>query len=139
MDELSIISCDLVCFSETRLQARDDILDGGHRLISSNDQNARSSATGVAILLHRRWTGQVKKKICLHDRVMAIDFKLPHRMVRIFAVYLPNAWNYDLNYFQEFFMDIKINNGGHGQRICLDYFWRLQLISRTRRSRSNYD
>ena len=76
-------------------------------MISSNDQNARSSATGVAILLHRRWTDQVKKKICLHDRVMAIDLKLPHRMVRVLAVYLPNAWNYDLNYFQEIFMDIE--------------------------------
>ena len=107
MDELSIISWDLVCFSETRLQTRDDILDGGHRFISSNDQNARSSATGVAILFHRRWTDKVKKKICLHDRVMAIDLKLPHRMVRVLAVYLPNAWNNDLNYFQDFFMDIE--------------------------------
>ena len=32
----------------------------------------------------------------------------------------------------------KIINGGHGQRICFDYCRRLQLISRTRRSRSNY-
>ena len=107
LGELSIISLDLVCFSETRLQTRDDILDGGHRLISSNDQNVRSSATDVAIVLHRRWADKVKKKICLHDRVMAIDRKLPHRMVRVLAVYLPNAWNYDLNYFQEIFMDIE--------------------------------
>ena len=112
MDELSIISWDLICFSETRLQARDDIFDGGHRLISSNDQNARSSATGVAILLHRRWADQVKKKLCLHDRVMAIDLKLPHRMVRVLAVYLPNAWNYDLNYFHYFLWILK------------DYQWR---------------
>ena len=38
---------------------------------------------------------------------MAIDFKLSHRMVRVLAVYLPNAWNYDLNYFQEIFNDIE--------------------------------
>ena len=112
LGELSIMSWDLVCFSETRLQTRDDILDGGHRLISSNDQNARSSATGVAILLHRRWADQVKKKICLHDRVMAIDLKLPHRMVRVLAVYLPNAWNNDLNYFHDFLWILK------------DYQWR---------------
>ena len=38
---------------------------------------------------------------------MAIDLKLPRRMVRILAVYLPNAWNYDLDYFQSIFEDIE--------------------------------
>ena len=88
---------DLVCFPETRLQARDGIIDGGHRLISSNDQNAKSPATDVAILLHRRWTGQVKTNIYLHNRVMAIDLKLSRRKTCVLAVYLHNVWNYDLN------------------------------------------
>ena len=135
LSEFSIISWDLVCFSETRLQARDDIIDGNHRLISSNDQNARSPATGIALLLHRRWAGQVKKKICLHDRVMAIDFKLSHRMVRVLAVYLPNAWNYDLNYFHEIFNDIErlsmeAMDKGYALNIAGDFNLSLQRLDR---------
>ena len=61
----------------------------------------------MAILLHRRWTGQIKKIICLHDRVMAIHFKLSRRLVRVLAVYLPNAWNYDLIFFQSIFAEIE--------------------------------
>ena len=106
LGEFSMISWDFVCFSETRLQARDDIFDGDHRLISSNDQNVRSTATDVAILLHRRWTGQVKNNIYLYDRVMAIDRKLSRSMIRVLVPYLPNVWNYDLNYFHEIFIDI---------------------------------
>ena len=107
LGELSMIIWDIVCFSETRLETRDEFIEVKHRLISSNDKNAKSSATGVTILVYRRWTGQIKKKICLHDRVMAVDLKLPRRMVRILAVYLPNAWNYDLDYFQSIFKDIE--------------------------------
>ena len=89
LGELSMITWDIICFSETRLETRDEFIEGKHRLISSNDKNAKTSATGVAILVHRRWTGQIKKKICLHDRVMAVDLKLPRRLVRILAVFLP--------------------------------------------------
>ena len=104
----------------------DDIIDGSHRLISSNDQNIKSSATDVTILLDRRWIGQVKKKICLHDWVMAIDFKLPRKMVCVLAEYLPNAWNYDLNYFQEMFIDIErlsmeAMDKGYALIICGDF------------------
>ena len=38
---------------------------------------------------------------------MAVDLKLPRRLVRILAVYFPNAWNYDLDYFQSIFEDIE--------------------------------
>ena len=70
-------------------------------------KNTRTPATGVTIVGYRRWTGQINKKICLHDGVMAVDLKLPRRLVRILAVYLPNAWNYDLDYFQSIFEDIE--------------------------------
>ena len=102
-----MITLDLVCFSETRLEIRDEFIEDSHRLMSSNDKNARTSSTVVAILVHRRWIGQIKKKNCEHDRVMTIDFKLHRRVVRIFVVYIPNVWNYDLNYFQAVFDDIE--------------------------------
>ena len=103
-----MITLDIVCFSETRLEIRDEsIIEGSHRLIFSNDKNVRTSATEVTILVHRRWTGQIKMTICLHDRVMAVDLKLLRRMVRILAVYLPNAWNYDLIFFNQYLMRLK--------------------------------
>ena len=101
-----MITLDIVCFSETRFETRDEFIEGSHRLISSNDKNARTSALGVTILIYRRSTGQIKKNICLHDRIISVDFKLFRRMIRMIAVYLPNAWNYDLNYFQVIFNDI---------------------------------
>ena len=105
--ELSMMTWDIICFSETRLETRDEFIEDKHRLISSNDKNARTLAARMTILVHRRCIGQINQKICLHDRVMAVDFKLPRRMVRILAVYVPNAWNYDLNYFQAIFYDIN--------------------------------
>ena len=107
LGELSMMTWDIICFSETRLQTRDEFIEGRHRLISFNDKNARTPATGVAILAHRRWTGQIKQIIYFHDRVIAIALKLPPRMVRILAVYLPNAWNYDLIFFQSIFEEIE--------------------------------
>ena len=92
--ELSMITWDIVCFSETRLETRDEFIEGSPRLISSNDKNARIQAINIAILIHRRWIGQINKKICFHDRVMTIDFKFLRRMIRVFVVYLSNAWNY---------------------------------------------
>ena len=86
--ELSIISWEGVCFSETRLQARAETIDGNHRLIASNTRNSRSAATGVAILLHRRCAGQVKSTTFLHNPVIVIDAKLSRRMVEIIVVYV---------------------------------------------------
>ena len=102
-----MIILDIVCVSETRLEIRDEFIEGSHRLISSNDKNAGTPATGVTILMNRRSTGQIKKNNCLYDRVMTVDLKFPRRTIRILAVYLPNSWNYDLNYFQIIFDDIE--------------------------------
>ena len=81
----------MVCFSETRFSTRDELIEGTHRLIFSNDKNAKTQATDMTILVHRG--------------MMAIDLNLSRRQVRILPVYVPNAWNYDLNYFQAIFDD----------------------------------
>ena len=52
--ELSLVKWDIVCFSETRCRSQDIFIDDGHRLICSNSDEARSAASGVAILVHRR-------------------------------------------------------------------------------------
>ena len=49
LGELSMMTWNIICFSETRLETRDEFIEGTHRFISSNDKNARTPATGVAI------------------------------------------------------------------------------------------
>ena len=75
-------------------------MDGKHRLICSNMDTTRSSASGVAILTHRQWTSDIIQKICVNDRVMAVDLKIDKKIIRIMAVYLPHS-GYEYNYFQE--------------------------------------
>ena len=104
--ELSLVKWDIICFSETRCRSQDIFIDDGHRLICSNSDEARSVASGVAILVHRRWIKMIKQRICVTDRVMAIDLKISHKMIRIIAVYLPHA-GYDSNYFQSTLDDVE--------------------------------
>ena len=84
----------MACFPETRLATRDEFIEGTNRLIISNDKNAKTQATDMTILVHRR--------------MMAIDLNSSRRQVRILPVYVSNAWNYDLNYFQAIF-DAKLS------------------------------
>ena len=58
-------------------------------------------------MVHHRWIRQININMCVHDRVMAIVFKLCRRVVRIFIICIPNEWNYNLNYFQAIFSDIE--------------------------------
>ena len=136
--ELSMTKWDMVCFSNTRTKTQDVFVKDGHRLICSNDDEGRSPASGVAILINRCWTTSIKRKSCLHDLVIAIDFKLPRRMIRVLAVYLPNAWNYDLTYFQLIFDDIErlsmeamiyFSNEEIDKKISLNFVSNSQWIS----------
>ena len=51
--ELSFVKYDIICISETLCRRQDIFIDCGHRLICSNIDEARSAASGVAILDHR--------------------------------------------------------------------------------------
>ena len=57
-------------------------------------------------MIHRRWMNYIIRKICLHDRVMVIDIKIPQKNTRFIVVYLPHI-GYDWNYFLDIFNDIK--------------------------------
>ena len=94
-------------FSETRCKTQDVFIEGSHRLVCSNDASARSPASGVAILVHHRWTTNIKHTICLNDRVMAVDLKISQKTIRLIAVYLPHS-GYDRKYFQDTFIDIEV-------------------------------
>lgn len=53
-------------------------------------------ASGVSILVHAMHVDRIVSKICISSRVMAIDLQFGGRILRIIAVYLPNAghpWN----------------------------------------------
>ena len=104
--EFSLVKWDIVCFSETRCRSQDIFIDDGHRLIYSNSDEARSAASGVRILIHRRRIKAIKQRICVTDRVMAIDLKISHNIIRIIAVYLLHA-GYESNCFQSTFDDVE--------------------------------
>ena len=65
--ELSMLKWDMVCCSETRTKTQDVFVKNGHRLICSNDTEAKNPASGVVILVHSRWTTSIKSKICFHN------------------------------------------------------------------------
>ena len=99
--ELSGISWNIICFSETRCPRQDVTLVGGHRLICEYGSVA---ASGVAILVHKALVRFIFKKILISDRVMALDVKIGSNKIRIIAVYMPHAgyeWQAFLNVFDE--------------------------------------
>ena len=48
----TFLQWDIVCFSEKRHRRQDIIVDKLHRIIYSNDGDARSVASGVKVLMH---------------------------------------------------------------------------------------
>ena len=83
--EISTSTFDIVCLSETRTETQVVFVKDGHRLI------AISPASGVAISIHRRWSTSIKRKICFHDRVMAVDLEVGQTIIRVIAAYLSHA------------------------------------------------
>ena len=82
----------MVCFTQTRTKTQDIfIIDNHIDLIYSNEDAAASPASGVAILVHRRWTTSIERKVGLRDRIMAVHFKVGQKHLTIIAVYLPHA------------------------------------------------
>ena len=69
--ELSDITWDIVCFSETWALTADTILEGGHRLIAHKGR----MYGGVAVLIHQRYADQFVKYKAFGDRVLAVRFK----------------------------------------------------------------
>ena len=98
----------MVCFSETRCRSQAGFVEGMHRLICSNDESAVSSLSGVIILIHNQWIGAIKRTICLHDRVMAIDLRISQRIIRFITVNLSNS---------------GISKGSYRIRIASDMQW----------------
>ena len=86
--EVSELSWDFLCFSETRAADADFLLEGGHRLICSRGEVKHS---GVAILVNSRWTGQIKKVGAISDRMLYVDVVMHNHKYRIIATYWPHA------------------------------------------------
>ena len=104
LSELTVLEWDIICFTESRAPTQDILLHGSHRLICSLSDSAQSPASGVGILVHRKLRKRVIRKICINDRVMAIDLKLGGKVIRIISVYLPHSGMEDSwNYFQQCF------------------------------------
>ena len=51
-------------------------------------------------------SGVIKSKICLHDIVVTVDFKMGQTTMRGIAVYLPYA-GYNWKYFMDILNDIE--------------------------------
>ena len=92
-----------ILFSETRMKSGQQILDGGHKLYSSLDDN---QFAGVAILVNAK---HVKKNIKLHvisGRVLALDVCINGLKIRVVAVYLPHC-GYDVEDFDQTFDQLR--------------------------------
>ena len=70
LEEVTHLTWDVVCFSETRAPTDDVILHGGHRLLTSRGTAAHE---GVAVLLHARLADLVKRVHCISGRLMYVD------------------------------------------------------------------
>ena len=88
LGELSDLSWDIVCFSETRLPSEDIILEGGHRLISSLGTFVHA---GVAILIHSRWVQFIKTFVRVSDRLLYLDLSVNRKCYRFSAVYFSSC------------------------------------------------
>ena len=86
--ELCMIRCDLVYCSEPRFNVQDVFVKESHRLICSSNDEVRSPASGLTILIYRRLTTSSKIKFCFHDSVVAIKFKMNRIINRLIVVYL---------------------------------------------------
>ena len=103
LGELRGISWDIVLFSETRMQSGQQILDGGHKLYTSLDNN---QFAGVGILIHAK---HIKKSIRVHNisgRVLGLDVCINGTKIRVVAIYLPHC-GYDVEDFDQAFDQIR--------------------------------
>ena len=116
LGELSDLSWDIVCFSETRLPSEDIILEGGHRLISSLGTFVHA---GVAILIHARWVQFIKTFVRVSDRLLYLDLSVNGRCYRFSAVYFPHA-GYSWDAFNSCYDDLRstVLEGQHLGRKC---------------------
>ena len=103
LGELSDLSWDIVCFSETRLPSQDIILVGGHRLISSLGTFVHA---GVAILIHQRWVQSITSFSRVSDRLLFVDLSMRERLYRIQFIYRTHG-GYYVNDFNICFDDLR--------------------------------
>ena len=86
--ELKDVVWHIVLLGETRTKSGQSILDGGHMLYTSLEDN---QFVGVGILLHSK---HVKKNNRIHafsGRVLALDICVDGTIIRVVAVYLPHC------------------------------------------------
>ena len=89
IDEVDDVAFDVICFSETRAEKADVILQGGHRLITALYDY---KFAGVGILIHRRWADKVTQIHGTFGRVIYVDISITSRLkVRVISVYMPHG------------------------------------------------
>ena len=86
--ELSSLSWDFLCISETRAADADFLLDGGHRMVCSRGE---FNYSGAAILIHAKRVDQVIIYKAVSDRIIFVDTLLHSKRYRIISVYMPHA------------------------------------------------
>ena len=103
LGELSDVEWDVVLLSETRVPAQSLVLDGGHLLYTSIEDN---SFAGVGILLHSKHVRKSNKIHAVGGRIMALDFMVNKIKMRVVAVYLPHL-GYPVIEFNETFDQLR--------------------------------
>jgi len=90
--ELTDVVWDIVLFSETSTKSGQRILDGGHMLYTSLEDN---QFVGVGILLHSKHVKTNHRIHAFSGRVLALDISVAGSTIRTVPVYLPHC-GYDV-------------------------------------------
>ena len=89
--ELRVILWKIIFISETRRNTQDIFIQGGHRLVSSHGFMESVPASGIEILIHCSLIPYIRRKLCLHNRLMALDLKIGAKTIRVICVYAPHS------------------------------------------------
>ena len=88
LGELELVNWDIVLLSEARARSGISFLEGGHKLFTCLKD--RISA-GVGLLVHKQHVEHIVAHNLLSDRVLSVDIRSRHGIIRYIAVYMPHA------------------------------------------------
>ena len=89
--EVSSMQWDVIIFSETRSSHDIIELDDGVQSHVCFGIGRKTSAAGVAILMHSRHKKWAKRNVVLSERVLYVDVQIGKNKIRIIAAYAPHA------------------------------------------------
>lgn len=90
MAELRTIRWDVLALNETWREKQRErwITEDGHLFCGAGGKKGEQ---GVAIMIHRRWTGGFRALHAVNERVMAVDIDIGGNHLRLISIYMPHG------------------------------------------------